>query len=121
MRDYLFDTNILIDYLKGFEVAIDVIENSAFAKISQITWIEVMVGTTVDNVKATKEFLNQFDVVMLDQEIAQKTVEIRQQSRIKLPDAIIWATAKHLNCQLVTRNTKDFASHEVDVFVPYHL
>lgn len=121
MKDYLFDTNILIDYLKGFEVAVDVIESATFAKISQITWIEVMVGTTTDNIEATKEFLNHFDVITINQEIAQKTVEIRQQFRIKLPDAIIWATAKHLQCQLVTRNTKDFASHEVDVFVPYQL
>ena len=40
-----------------------------------------------------RSFLARFDVVEVSLEIAEKTVRIRCEHRIKLPDAIIWATA----------------------------
>ncbi len=118
---YLFDTNILIDYLKGYQFASDIIEQSLPAKISMITWIEVLVGTTVENRQATEDFLNEFEIVGLNKEIANRAIEIRKQHRIKLPDAVIWATAQYHSCILVTRNTKDFAKDRDDVFIPYQL
>ena len=40
----LFDTNILIDYLRGYQPAIDEIEYWDDAVISSITWMELMAG-----------------------------------------------------------------------------
>lgn len=118
---YLFDTNILIDYLKGYQSASDIIEQSLPAKISIITWIEVLVGTTADNRQATEDFLSEFEIIDLDKTIATQAINVRKQHKIKLPDAVIWATAKHYGYILVTRNTKDFSNEETDVLIPYHI
>ena len=44
----LLDTNVLIDYLGGIEVARDEIARHAGASISLITWMEVLVGALSD-------------------------------------------------------------------------
>ena len=41
-------------------------------------------------------------------DITEKTIEIRKQAKIKLPDAIIAASALVNNAVLVTANVKDF-------------
>lgn len=51
----------------------------------------------------------------------EQAIVIMQEKKIKMPDAIIWATAKVSGCGLVTRNTKDFKKSESDVFIPYTL
>ena len=61
------------------------------------------------------------DVVPLDETIAERAVDLRRNHRIKLPDAIIWATAQTKAMLLVTRNTKDFAADDPSVRLPYKL
>ncbi len=51
-----------------------------------------------------KELVSIFNVRFVDQEIAEKVIDIRKQCRIKLPDAIIAATANTDDLCLVTRN-----------------
>ena len=51
----------------------------------------------------------------------KRAVQLRKTKRIKLPDAIIWATAQVHQCLLVTRNTRDFDVNEPGVRVPYAL
>jgi predicted nucleic acid-binding protein len=63
--------------------------------------------------------LNQFRIVELDSPVAQLTITLRQQHRLKLPDAIVWASARHAGALLVTRNTKDFPKGEPSVRFPY--
>lgn len=118
---YVFDTNILIDYLNGFSSAIDILEQCQNPTISRITWIEVMVGTNEQNNQSTEEFLALFDIIDISKDIAIQSVKIRQTKRIKLPDAIILATANHLNLPLVSRNTKDFSADEPNIIIPYTL
>lgn len=48
-------------------------------------------------------------------------VQIRRAQRIRLPDAIIWATAQVNNAVLVTRNTKDFPPDQEGIRLPYTL
>lgn len=55
-------------------------------------------------------FINDALVIELEQTIKFKTVEIRKARRIKLPDAIIAATAVVYNLTLLSRNLSDFAS-----------
>jgi len=52
-------------------------------------------------------------------EVAAEAVKLRRMFRLRLPDAIIWATARTQACLLVTRNTKDFPASEPGVRVPY--
>ena len=115
----LFDTNILIDYLNGIAEAKDELERYGDPAISVITWMEVMVGTTPETRAGTETFLAGFNLMALDKSVAERSVIIRQSKRIKLPDAIVWATAQVNNCILVTRNTKDMPANEPGVRIPY--
>ena len=48
----------------------------------------------------------------LTPEVAEEAVRLRKEHHLKLPDAIIYATARAHGCLLVTRNTKDFSARE---------
>lgn len=117
----LFDTNILIDYLNGIDKARREIERYKNRAISLATWMEVMAGTTAENEVPTRAFLANFQTFPITEEIAETAVILRKQRRIKLPDAIVLATAQREGRILVTRNTKDFPSSEPDIRIPYRL
>ena len=53
-------------------------------------------------------FFSGFRVIPLDDIIAGEAVELRRRHRMKLPDAIVWASARVEHRLLVTRNEKDF-------------
>ena len=89
--------------------------------ISIVTWMEVMVGAQAEVAIATREFLGGFRLIGLGERIAALAVELRQRHKIKLPDAVIWATAQEGSMLLVTRNTKDFPADDPGVRVPYTL
>lgn len=117
----LFDTNILIDYLNGVGQAKSELEKSTDNAISVITWMEVMVGATPQTESVLKRFLNGFINLPIDTQVSAVAVTLRQQYKIKLPDAIVWATAQVHHRTLVTRNTKDFSSSQAGVCIPYQL
>lgn len=116
----VLDTNILIDYLNGLEAAKRETAQYDSACISIITWMEVLAGARNDSeLTVLRRFLLGFEVVELTREIALQAVQTRRSRRIRLPDAIIWATAQTLGYLLVTRNTRDFPANSPAVRVPY--
>ncbi len=117
----LFDTNILIDHLNAVPQARKEIERFENRAVSIITWMEVMVGAKADLVEPTRHFLDGFKVISLDDEIADRAVVLRRAHRIKLPDAVIWATAQVAGRLLVTRNIKDFPADDPGIREPYTL
>ena len=117
----LFDTNILIDYLNGVPQAREEINRYTSPAISIITWMEVMVGAGADLVDPTRRFLEGFELLALDDRIANAAVALRRVHRIKLPDAVIWASAQTSGRILVTRNTKDFPVSDPGIREPYVL
>ncbi len=117
----LFDTNILIDHLNAVPEAREEIERFESRAISIITWMEVMVGANTDLIEPTRVFLDGFEVIALDDEIASRAVGLRRAHRIKPPDAVIWATAQTGGRLLVTRNTKDFPPDDPGIREPYAL
>jgi predicted nucleic acid-binding protein len=117
----LFDTNILIDHLNAIPLARQEIERFENRAISIITWMEVMVGADANLIEPTRLFLEGFKVIALDNEIASRAVALRRTYRIKLPDAVIWATAQTAGRLLVTRNTKDFPTDDPGIREPYAL
>lgn len=117
----LFDTNILVDYLNAFLPARNEFLLYQEKAISIITWMEVMVGADAGNEKDTKSFLDSFLLVELNGTIAKQAVMLRKEHRMKLPDAIIWASAQVNSMLLVTRNTKDFKKNELGIRVPYKI
>ena len=118
----VFDTNILIDYLNGFREAAQELARYPAATISMVTWIEVMAGAKGESEeKAIRSFLGRFKQLSVDRTIADAVFLLRCQHRIRLPDVIIWATARNQGTMLITRNTKDFPEDEPDIRVPYRL
>jgi predicted nucleic acid-binding protein len=118
----LFDTNILIDHLNGVSKATQEIARSKNPAISVITWIEVMTGAASSSEEAIlRAFLSNFQYLEMTREVAERAAVIRRQKRLKMPDAIILATAEAGGRLLVTRNVKDFPSGTRGVRAPYKI
>jgi predicted nucleic acid-binding protein len=115
----VIDTNILIDYLSGSAKAKQELDSFEELYISIITWMEILVGAEEAEDSEIREFLRRFRIYHLDAGIAERAVDIRRKEKIRLPDAIIWATAQHLGVLLVTRNTRDFPVRHPGIRVPY--
>ena len=120
-RSVLFDTNILIDYLSGIPQARVEMERYSRRAISIVTWMEVMAGTTREDERQVRAFLLTFSVLPVTTEVAERAFDLRRQRKIKLPDAIIQATAQVEGRLLITRNTRDFPGHDPDIRIPYRL
>ncbi|HEX5327962.1 MAG TPA: type II toxin-antitoxin system VapC family toxin [Acetobacteraceae bacterium] len=115
----LFDTNILIDYLRGIHAARAELRRYDHIAISVISWIEVMVGAPDETEQATRDFLAGFPLVALDDGVAALAATLRRAHRVKLPDAIIWASARARGMLLVTRDGKGFPADDPGVRIPY--
>ncbi len=117
----LLDTNILIDVLRGEAVALAWLEQQRSPRISVITWIEVLVGCREGESEAVQGWLEAFERLPLDDAISRETVRLRQQHALKVPDAIILATARCSQLTLATRNSRDFPLSLGGVLHPYAL
>jgi predicted nucleic acid-binding protein len=115
----LFDTNILIDYLSGIRAAKKELAQYEYRAISMITWMEVLVGATREEEAALRGWLASFEVLDLDSRVADRAIELRKRKKVRIPDAIVWATAQVHSLLLVSRNTKDFPADEPGIRVPY--
>lgn len=111
---YVYDTNIFIYYLAD-EPTVNSLFTEKFLNlhevlISPIIRMELLsfVGLEKQEEQAIKDLLSQFYSVPLLREIEEQTIQLRRQYKIKLPDAIIAATALHKDAFLVTRNSNDF-------------
>ncbi|KPV39033.1 twitching motility protein PilT [Thiohalorhabdus denitrificans] len=118
----VFDTNILVDYLNGVDQSAEELQRYTSRQISQITWMEVLVGCRDEKEEQTvREFLETFDVIPLDGKVAEAAVVLRRANGLKLPDAIILGTAECEQALLVTRDTKAFAPESPGIRVPYQV
>ena len=116
----LLDSNILI-YLSKNELPFSILDQFAALFVSVISYMEVL-GYRFSNSKEenfVKELVSIFNVRFIDQEIAENVIDIRKQYRIKLPDAIIAATANTDDLYLVTRNIEDFKNIDIKILNPF--
>ena len=116
----LADTSILIDFLKGVAQARRELESYPNCAISVITRIEVLAGTSGEGRRHAEAFLLLFTQIELTPGIAERAADIRRTMRLKLPDAVILATAQITGRVLITRNTRDFEAGPLVRF-PYRL
>lgn len=117
----LLDTNILIDVLRGERTALVWLEEQQRPAISVISWIEVLVGCRGGEAAPVEAWLQTFPCLPLDHAIASATVPLRQEHGIKVPDAIILATARCHGLLLATRNVRDFPLAIGGIVHPYTL
>ena len=115
MRRHLLDTNILIYYLadaipSGSVSKIEDMLSSTF-RISIITKIEFLGWRkhTPEGYAMAEDFIRSAEVYPLTDTIADCAIHLRRTCGIKLPDAVIAATAMVHGCVLVTRNEHDFS------------
>lgn len=116
----LLDSDILLDFLDGHGAAAQEIAGYRDCRVSIISWMEVLAGARTDaDEDVRRGFLAHFRVVPLTTQVAEEAVKLRRGYRLKLPDAIIWASAITENCLLVSRNTKHFPANHAGIRFPY--
>jgi predicted nucleic acid-binding protein len=123
---YLLDSNTVIDYIasiypdrtrKWLNQLIDEEIN-----VSVITKIEVLSfdPDKDDNYSILVDFFKATNIFELTTDIVSKTIHLRQKQKIKLPDAIIAATALQNGLILISRNIRDFKNIKgLQVIDPY--
>ena len=123
-QNYLIDTNAIIDFAanklptKGHAFLANVIDNNPC--ISFVNKIELLGFSDVS--PSIIAFTQATEVTGISDTIIQQTIDIRLAHKIKLPDAIIAATALTLDMQLITRNEADFKRIEqLNIINPHTL
>jgi len=118
----VLDSNILIDHLRGVSEAHAEIERFEKPKISVVTWIELLVGAAGDDDhQRIRSYLRRFELIELNEAVRNEAVRLRRERRLRLPDAVIWASARVGGYLLVTRNTRDFPTDDLTIRVPYRI
>jgi len=104
MIDFLVDTNVLIYILEKHPASV-VSQISTFSlAVSVISEIELYgkKNITQHEVDAIRELLNDCEIIDFSTNIKEIAISIKQKYNVKVPDAIIVATAKSFGLPLVT-------------------
>ena len=112
---WLLDSNVWIDALAGLPHGTRVLRAArqrpeVWVVFSAITRIEVLGFPNLSDPEATaiRQLLNEFEEVPISKAVIDQTILIRKAARIKVPDALIAASAQLIQAMVVTRNTSDF-------------
>ena len=108
---YLLDTNAIIALLQKDSNLIKLLQNADWVGVSVISQIEFLAfsGLSQTDLKLFQQFLRRVEVINLSSQnklLINRIISIRQQYRLKLPDAIIAAMAKEQSAKLVTRDAQ---------------
>jgi predicted nucleic acid-binding protein len=111
----LCDTNILISAFNGKAETIEQLNKIGLSSIalSAITVMELFQGMgNKTELAQIKKRIKYFEVVQIDQEISSKAISLVEAYKLshglKIPDALIAATAIVYQIPLFTYNLKDF-------------
>lgn len=117
---FILDSNIIIIYLNKKQSSdLDKFFLSPDPLfISRITWVEVLTGARSADDGSLRQFLSEFVVQEITPAIAERAVAVRRTTRLKLPDALIYATALETGRTLVTLNSRDFPPGTASVLIP---
>jgi hypothetical protein len=116
----VFDTALVIDYLRGVRRA-----QSAFAEfpdraITVGTWVEVMREAPQHLEPQTREFLRGFERLAINEAIADRALLLLQQhARLNIRHAIPWATAQINSSIYVAVDFPQLPAEDPTVYVPY--
>lgn len=127
MNEMVFDTNILIDHLKGVEKATALVNDVQIGKtigyISVLTEAEIFSGKEVENAQKkvlVTELIDIFNKVDVNEELAKIAGEFRRKYGVAIPDCIIAATAFIKRCGIFTQDIDDFKKiKDIEAEKPY--
>jgi predicted nucleic acid-binding protein len=103
VADLLVDTDVFIDHLRG---AAPLRHARHRVHYSVVTRAELFAGNIATPLAS--QLLAPFREVAVDRSVAERAGRVAREFGLRLPDAIIAATAIEKGLQLSTRNTKDF-------------
>lgn len=109
-RRFLLDTNAVVSLLAGNRDLADKLETAEYVGISVITYLEFLAfdGLSESDRDCFVRFMELVEVVPLahdDSGLISKALDLRMQFRMKLPDAIIGATALFRKSCLITNDS----------------
>ena len=112
------DTNIILYLLSGNPEINEILKGQE-AVVSFITELELLSFQGIDPNEESViiELLKNCQIIQINQDIKRITIELKRKYRLKLPDAIIAATAFYLNLPLITADKTFGKIEEVDVIV----
>lgn len=110
---FLLDTNAVVALLRSNATLIQTLQSAEWVGVSVITELEFLSfsGLSPRDESVFQEFKNRVDVIDLqssDNKMLMRIIEIRKQNNLKLPDAIIAASAIEKNATLLTQDA-DFS------------
>ena len=104
----VLDSNTIVYLSKEIISLDDIFDDSEEYGISVITYMEVL-GYEFESIKE-KEFIEELlsflSVIYIDETIAKRVISLKKEKKIKLPDAIICATAMVNNSLLITNDIR---------------
>lgn len=114
LKDYLVDSDVLIDYLRGLDGAQSFLlklQESGTLWVSTINIMEIYSGEDIkeeEKRKAIDSFLDDFAKIELDTKKAKRGGRIRLEYGVPFADAAIAATCLEDSLILVSKNKKHF-------------
>jgi predicted nucleic acid-binding protein len=106
---FVLDTNAVVSLLNGNHELAAQLEAAEYVGISVVTFLEFLAfdGLSLDDRKNFKRFCSRVEIVPLvhNDDLADNALTLRTQHRLKLPDAIIGATALCRKAILITNDS----------------
>ncbi|MEA5488402.1 MULTISPECIES: type II toxin-antitoxin system VapC family toxin [Pseudanabaena] len=123
----IIDTDILIDTSRNKSEAIDYLQNlqsTSILAISAVTQMELIVGcTNKADLRKIENFLQQFSIIKIDQDISDRSVELLKFYRLShgllIADSLIAATSIVWDYPLATKNQRDYRFIQELKLLPY--
>ena len=99
----LLDTNIVL-YLVNVDDVLAELLNKKKLYLSFISQLELLgfKGITSKQQNEVGKFIQEYIVIDINEEIKRQVIHLRRSTRLKLPDSIVFATARYLSLPLVT-------------------
>lgn len=114
MSRLLIDTDVLIDFLRGKQKALDLLKSfpeDSITCCSVITVAELFAGMLETEKEKTVRLIDSLEVISIDRNIAELAGEFKKDTKshhIGLDDYFIAATALIHDAELVTKNYKHY-------------
>lgn len=127
MGQYLIDNNVISNFMLGAfnsnasDFIATLLDNtpciSIITEIEALSWVSNDVGKEF----LIKEFIKYSKIINLDSQIVAECIQLRRTKKVKLPDAIIAATAITQNLTLITSDTDFNNIPHLKVLDPFSL
>lgn len=123
----LIDTDVLIDHFHNVKAATEYIATALLTDdeiyISSVSVTEILAGMRPGEEADTEALFDLFVVWPVDEAVARiggfYLNQFARNQKLDLGDALIAATAKALDAELITRNIKHYPMTDIEVREPY--